>query len=270
MSGIVTPEAVVLDVERAGVASRLLAITLDLLLLAVIWATLATVVASILGSMGGAADSVAGAVAAILFSLGLYLAWFCLFETILQRTPGKAALGLRVVSVDGTPIRFQQAFLRAVLSFVDFFLVPIGFIAVVTTLLSPRDQRLGDLAAGTLVVRERTVSGLLAPANFPPPWGYEGYVASLDLGGMTSDQYGLVRNFLLRAHRLAPNARAHLAIRLANPLSQVLRHTPPPNLHPELFLVCVVAAWQRAHGSTPPPNGAWRTGPSYGSIAPTG
>jgi uncharacterized RDD family membrane protein YckC len=263
-SDIVTPEAVVLDVERAGVASRLLAITIDVLALILVWIGLALAVGWILNAMGESADSVAGAIVAVLFSLGLYLAWFCLFETVLQRTPGKAALGLRVVSLDGTPIRFQQAFLRAVLSLVDFFLIPIGFVAVVTTLLSPRDQRLGDLAAGTLVVRERTVSGLLAPAAFPPPWGYEGYVASLDLGGMTSEQYGVVRNFLLRAHHLAPGARAHLAVRLANPLSGVLRHYPPPNLHPELFLVCVAAAWQRAHAPVPP-NGAWPAAPAYGA-----
>jgi uncharacterized RDD family membrane protein YckC len=245
---------VVLDVERAGVASRLLAMALDLLAVGFVMVMLATLAAAVLADR---LDSIAGAIAAILLSLGIYFAWFCLFETILQRTPGKAALGLRVVSADGTPVRFQQAFLRTVLGLVDFFLVPIGFVAVITVLLSPRDQRLGDLAAGTLVVRERTVSGLLAPAVFPPPWGYEGYVASLDLGGMTSDQYGLVRNFLLRAHHLSPGARAHLAVRLANPLSQLLRHKPPSNLHPELFLVCVAAAWQRAHGTGSASNRAW-------------
>lgn len=247
--GIVTPEAVVLDIERAGVPSRLLAFALDLLALAVIWFLLAWGLVSAVGDL----DGIAGAVIAVLFSVGLYLAWFCGFETWMQRTPGKAALGLRVVSSDGTPVRFVQAFLRAIVGLVDFLLLPFGFIAVASSLLSPRDQRLGDVAAGTLVVRNRTAVRFITPAQFPVPYGYEGYVNALDIGSMTEAQYGVIRTFLLRAHQLSPLARAQLAVRLANPLSRVLRHEPPRNLHPETFLVCVVAAWQRAHGGTAGP-----------------
>jgi uncharacterized RDD family membrane protein YckC len=242
--GIVTPEAVVLDLERAGVASRILAMTLDVLALAFVYFVLFLMALAIFG----AADGVVGAVIAVVASLAAYLAWFCGFETIMGRTPGKSALGLRVISVDGTPVRFPQTFLRAVLGIADFLLLPFGFIAVVTTLLSPRDQRLGDLAAGTLVVRQRAASSLVAPARFPSPHGYEAYVGALDVGAMTVEHYGLVRTFLLRAHHLSPVARVQMAVRLANPLAtNVLRHQPPPYLHPETFLVCVAAAWQRAH-----------------------
>jgi uncharacterized RDD family membrane protein YckC len=251
--GIVTPEAVVLDIERAGVASRVLALTIDLVALAVLWYFLAVGLLTALGDQEG----VAGAIVAILTSIGLYLAWFCGFETWLQRTPGKAALGLRVVSLDGTPVRFIQTFLRALIGVFEFIVIPIGFVAVGTSLLSPLDQRLGDIAAGTLVVRNRTAVRFLAPASFPIPYGFEGYVTSLDLGAMTADQYGLLRTFLLRAHHLTPLARSQMAVRLANPMSRVLRHTPPPGLHPETFLVCVVAAWQRTHGAGPPPLPTW-------------
>jgi uncharacterized RDD family membrane protein YckC len=246
--GIVTPEAVVLDVERAGVASRLLAIALDVVALAVVYTVLLVAVVAIFDDVEG----VAGAALTIVASLGIYLGWFCGFEAILQRTPGKAALGLRVVSLDGTPVRFVQAFLRAIMGVVDFLLVPFGFVAIVSTLLSRNDQRLGDLAAGTLVVRQRTAAGFVAPAVFPPPPGYEPYVAALDVGRMTSEQYGLVRTYLLRAHHLHPWARVTMAVRLANPISQILHHHPPPHLHPETFLVCVAAAWQRSHGTAGP------------------
>jgi hypothetical protein len=176
----------------------------------------------------------------------------------MQRTPGKAALGLRVVSTDGTPVRFVQTFLRALVGVIDFVVPPIGFTAVVSCLLSPRDQRLGDVAAGTLVVRDRTASHTAAaPAQFPVPYGFEGYVAQLDITAMSEEQYGLVRTFLLRAHQLTPLARAQMAVRLANPMSRVLHHQPPRNLHPETFLVCVVAAWQRAHGGGPPALPRW-------------
>ena len=251
--GIVTPEAVVLDIERAGVPSRVLALSLDFLALAIIWYLLALGLITTLGEV----DGVAGAVFAVLTSIGLYLLWFCGFETWMQRTPGKAALGLRVVSADGTPVRFVQTFLRALIGIVDFLVPPVGFTAVASCLLSPRDQRLGDIAAGTLVVRNRSAVQFYAPASFPIPYGFEGYVNSLDLGAMTEAQYGLLRNFLLRAHRMTPVARGQLAVRLVNPMSRVLRHDPPRGLHPETFLVCVVAAWQRAHGSGPPPLPSW-------------
>lgn len=251
--GIVTPEAVVLDVERAGVPSRVLALAIDLAALGLLWFGLAWALLGMFGEMEG----IAGAVVAVLLSFGLYLAWFCGFETMMQRTPGKAALGLRVVSTDGTPVRFVQSFLRALVGVFDFLVPPVGFTAVASCLLSPRDQRLGDVAAGTLVVRDRTASRTALPAQFPVPYGFEGYVTQLDVAGMSEAQYGLVRTFLLRAHQLSPLARAQMAVRLANPLSQTLHHQPPRNLHPETFLVCVAAAWQRAHGGGPPPVPTW-------------
>ena len=244
---IITPEAVVLDLERASVASRTLAIALDGLAMVVAWGLLALMTAMLVGF-----DGAAVAVWYVLASVLIVFAWFCGFETLWHgRTPGKAALGLRVVGADGTPIRFQQAFLRAVLGFVDFLLVPVGFVAVVTVLLSPRDQRLGDMAAGTIVVRERSAQSYVAPAWFPPPPGFEGYAASLDVAALDEGTYGLVRSYLLRLPELTPGARDHLAVRLANPLAVRMGHTPPPNVAPHAFLACVAAAWQRAHGVRP-------------------
>lgn len=240
---IVTPEAVVLDFERAGVASRTLAIVLDVLFLAIGQVILLMFVAA---AVAGNQDVVITVVAA-LSGLGGYLAYFTGFEAGMQRTPGKMILGLRVIGADGTPVRFQQAFLRAVVGIFEFLMVPIGFVAVVVTLFSPRDQRVGDMAANTLVVRENQGAGLVASARFWPPPGYEAYAGSIDVGTMKTEHYELVRRFLLRAHLLNQVARAQLAVKLANPLAKVLNHTPPQYVHPELFLVCVAAAWQQAH-----------------------
>jgi hypothetical protein len=173
-------------------------------------------------------------------------------------------MGLRVVSADGTTVRFQQAFLRAAVGIVDFFLLPIGFVAVVSVLLSPRDQRLGDMAAGTIVVRERAASRYVAPAWFTPPPGWERYAASLDVAALDEATYGLVRAFLLRVYDLSAGARDHLAVRLANPIAVRMGHTPAPYVHPHVFLVCVAAAWQRDRGGNP--YGA----PIGGSAAATG
>lgn len=253
---IITPEAVVLDFDRAGVASRTLAMAVDVLALGVTWLVVVLAVGLTVGLDGSGA-----ALFYVLFSLLLLLSWFWGFETLLRgRTPGKGALGLRVVGVDGTPIRFQQAFLRAAVGIVDFLLLPVGCIAVLTVLMSPRDQRLGDMAAGTLVVRERSARSYVAPVWFPPPPGYERYTSTLDVGALDAEAYEVIRSYLLRLHELTPAARDHMAVRLANPVAVRMRHTPAQFLHPQAFLVCVAAAWQQAHGLRPPP--VWQAAPA--------
>jgi uncharacterized RDD family membrane protein YckC len=253
---IVTPEAVVIDLERANVASRTLAMVIDVLALAATWGVLALVVLLALG------DSDLGPpLWYALASLLLVFLWFPGFETLWGRTPGKAALGLRVVSADGTPVRFQQAFLRAVVGLVDFLLVPVGVIAVVSVMLSSREQRLGDLAAGTLVVRERSAHPDVAAVWFRPPPGYEAYAGSLDVAALDAEAYELIRSYLMRAGELTPGARDHLAVRIANPVAVRMQHMPPRQLHPYAFLICVAAAWQRSHGVPPQP--AVATPPGY-------
>jgi len=240
----------VLDFERAGVASRTIAIAIDFLALAITMLALLLLANLVLGDLGTGAGA---AVVAIVASLAMVIAWFTAFETLWRgRTLGKAAMGLRVVSADGTTVRFQQAFLRSAVGIVDFFLIPVGFVAVVTVLLSPRDQRLGDMAANTLVVRERSASAVVAPAWFQPPPGWAQYTASIDVSALDEPVYGLVRSYLLRTNELAGNARDHMAVRIANPVALRIGHTPPPNVHPHMFLVCVAAAWQRAHSGGPP------------------
>jgi uncharacterized RDD family membrane protein YckC len=247
----VTPEAVVLDYERAGVASRAIALLLDLLALGVV---VGLVLLAALAIAGDELDGTAGAAVALVSGLVAVAAWFCGFEAGWRgRTLGKAAMGLRVVGADGTPERFQQAFLRAAVGLIDLFLVPVGFVAVVSCLISPRDQRLGDMAAGTLVVRERSAGGDVAPAWFRPPPGWEGYAASLAVDAIDEAAYTVIRNFLLRVPHLTPDARRHLAVRIANPVAVRMGHAPPPGVHPQTFLECVAAAWQHRHVAGPPP-----------------
>jgi uncharacterized RDD family membrane protein YckC len=246
---IITPEAVVLDFERAGVASRTIAFAIDVLALA---ATLFVLLLIVWLAVDGDSSGGGEALVAVLTSLVMVIVWFTAFETMWRgRTLGKAAMGLRVVSADGTTVRFQQAFLRAAVGIVDFLLLPIGFVAVVSVLLSPRDQRLGDMAAGTIVLRERAATAYVAPAWFTPPPGWERYAASLDVAALDEATYGLVRSFLLRVYELSAGARDHLSVRLANPIAVRMGHTPPSYVHPHVFLMCVAAAWQRDRGINP-------------------
>ena len=261
---IITPEAVVLDFERAGAASRVIAVTIDGLALGF---TLALLLWASVAVLGQSFEGAGAALFATFTSLGMVIVWFCAFETLWRgRTPGKAVMGLRVISADGTGVRFQQTFLRAAMTLVDFFLVPIGFIAVVAVLLSPRDQRLGDMAASTLVVRERSASTFVAPVWFAPPMGWEGYARSLDVSGLDDQTYGLVRSYLLRVHELGGGARDHLAVRIGNPVAVAIGHRPPAYVHPHLFLTCVAAAWQLAHGGVGPAAVSTPAGVGYGPI----
>ena len=254
-SGIVTPEAVVLEFETAGMASRMLAALLDSVIqfLALIAVLLAAAGLDRLGlDLGG--------VGTAFLYIVLFLLLFAYpagFETLWRgRTPGKAALGLRVVTVEGAPIRFRHAAIRAILGLIDKYVLS-AVPGVLSLLLSRRNQRLGDLVGGTLVLRER--SGAKAPhaVAFSPPPGLEAYVATLDVSALDRAEYVTIRSFLLRSATLAPPARDALARQLATPLLGRLRTTPPPGLPPELFLVCVAAAHQRRHA--PPATAAFQS-----------
>jgi uncharacterized RDD family membrane protein YckC len=240
-AGIVTPEAVVLDFELAGLASRAVARLLDLLIQGAAMLALGIAVGLALTGSAGVVLLVVGFAAVI-------LGYPVLVETLMRgRSPGKAALGLRVVTVEGAPIAPRHAFIRSILGLVDFLLPPGGLLAVASSLLSPRGQRLGDLVAGTMVLRERTAVGPALAVWFSPPAGLEAYAGNLDVSSVTSEQFGVIRAFLLRVSELTPESRVAMAFRLAEPVKEAMHHQPPPGVHPEQFLVAVAAAYQRRH-----------------------
>ena len=248
---VVTPEAVPLDLEPAGLGSRFLALIVDW---AVQGAVATALVLAVLAAASG--DGAGPALALVLLLLFLVLFGYpAVSETLWRgRTVGKLALGLRVVTVEGGPVRFRHAAIRAALGMVDFYITA-GAGAVMSVLFTVRNQRLGDLVAGTIVLRERT--GLPAPkaVTFAVPHGLEGYAATLDANAVRAEDYGAVRAFLLRAGALRPDVRYDLAVKLATPLVTRLGTRPPEGTRPEDFLACVAAAYQ--HRSTAPPS----TGP---------
>lgn len=244
-SHIVTPEAVVLEFEPAGVASRLLAYLLDLGAQFFVLSTVLNVLG--LGALGG--DTIQGIVIALM-AISVFATIFgypVVGETFWRgRTLGKAALGLRVVTVEGGPVTFRHAAIRSMFVVVDVFSM-FGLVGLLSMMFTKRSQRLGDLVAGTIVLRERTTTpaALLMPVRFAPPPGLEGYAASLATGAMSHEEYGAVRSLLLRASSLPRAVRASLAQDIAEPIAKRLRVTPPSNVAPEVFLVCVAAAYQR-------------------------
>jgi uncharacterized RDD family membrane protein YckC len=252
--GIVTPEAVLLEFETASVGSRALAQGIDV---GVRLAAM-SVVTTAVGLSGTVEDRTTAIVVVLVSAFLLLFGYPALFEARFDgRTVGKRAMGLRVVTVDGAPISFRHSSIRSVLAIIDFLLPPIGVVATWTVLLSSRNQRVGDLLAGTIVLRERTGARLPIPVSFPPLAGYESYARSLDVGALRPEQYAVVRSFLTRVNDLDPAARARIGYKLANPIAIEMHHTPPAGVTPEAFLVSVAAAYQLRLGGPPVPLPPW-------------
>ena len=243
-TGIVTPECVVLEFRTAGLATRSLAKLIDLLLMALM--SVAVVLLALLG-----ASTLGETAAVVVVSIGLFVTLLLVPAMVETRwngvTPGKGALGLRVITVEGGPISFRHALVRGLLQLGE---LPTGA-AMLVALSTPRSQRLGDLAAGTFVISERAALHNTVPVAFFPPPGLETYCASLDTSAVSSAQFLLVRNFLLRVADLDPQVRLALATRFADALRVTCSTQPPPSVTAEMFLICVASSYQIHHGGLP-------------------
>ncbi|ANI58756.1 putative RDD family membrane protein YckC [Pseudomonas sp. PvR086] len=154
-----TPEGIDLPLRPAGLMVRALAFTIDLGLRGLILGLLFMVLA-FLGKLGAGLGSI------LLFVVSWW--YMVLFEVLNQgRSPGKQWMGLRVVHDDGTPIGWSASLLRNLLRFVD--MLPFGyFLGAISCLQHPTFKRLGDLAAGTLVIyREQPLTRPQLP-DAPP------------------------------------------------------------------------------------------------------
>jgi uncharacterized RDD family membrane protein YckC len=257
--GVVTPEAVVLDLPTASPGTRVLARLLDVLITLVVFYALVVLV--------GTTGILGGTVSFIMSAFGL-VAVILVYPVLMEglwggRTLGKAALGLRVVRTDGVPIGLVQAALRGALGLVEVW-GTLGSLGFIVMLFSGRDQRLGDMAAGALVLRERQ-GRALRPVELLVPPGCEQLVMTLDVGAMSADDYELVRSFLVRWRDFAGQQRVAVAATVAGPLWQRFRHPIPAGLGPDYYLACLGAAYQYRHqsGQAAPAQPQW--GNPYGT-----
>lgn len=190
---IETPEGVELRLRVAGPVARSLAWLIDLLIRGAVYFVLAMGLSQ-LGKFG---------IGLLLVSLFLF-EWFypVLFEVYRHgQTPGKRALGLRVVDDDGTPVGWSASMIRNLLRFVDFLPVLYGF-GLVSMLLHADFKRLGDIAAGTRVVYQDGKSH--APAVPDDAARAPRYPLNLD-------EQRAVIGFAERSHSLSPERSAELA-----------------------------------------------------------
>ncbi len=241
MSQLVTGEAVALDVRTAGLPSRMVAALIDGLLQGVLFFVLFLLTLAFGIARGGAALGALIIVSVVVAFLGYPVA----FETLMRgRTPGKAAMGLRVVRDDAGPIAFRQAFVRGLIGLVVERPGISSFSAgVITSLVRTDGKRLGDLFAGTVVISERVV-GTAGPA-LPMPPQLAGWASTLDLSRLPDDLALSVRSFLGRQGQLTEQARTDLGNRLVAAVSATVTPPAPAGTPGWAYLTAVLAERRR-------------------------
>ncbi len=239
---IATPEGVDVDLTLAGIGSRFIAALIDTFIKLIALGGFFIFLFGGAGLLGGDDLTSLGAAAFYVVAFLILFGYDVFFETLSSgRTPGKRWTGLRVVRVGGRPVGFVASSIRNMVRIVDF-LPSLYLVGMITAIAAPMNQRLGDLAAGTVVVRERPVE-MTSHAAPPLPSELPEGVEAWDVGAITMDDLATIRRFLERRAELAPHARAHLAQELANRLHQKVVGAPP--LAPETFLELVSVAKAR-------------------------
>ncbi len=213
-----TPEQVVLDYEIAGIGSRALAATFDLaILLGIIF--LLAVIFQLWPKQGSTWARAALGLAAF----GVIWGYYTLFEGLWRgQTPGKRALGLRVIRDTGHGIGLADAAARNLLRAADM-LPPPYLLGALLVAVHPKAKRLGDLVAGTVVVRDRPVA--LAAAAEPGEPG-----ATLETAGapeLLDEEFRLLREFAERSASLPPETRDRLARQIAARFAPRYPNRPP-------------------------------------------
>jgi len=271
---VVTGEAVVLDVQCAGFPSRIAALLIDLVIQIAALAVV-LIIATATGISGAAA---AGLV--VTAYVAIVIGYATAFETLTRgRTPGKMAMGLRAISDDGSPVRFRQALVRALAGLIEIWSwigAPIGLI---TSIISARGKRLGDVFAGTYVISERAPRRAALPpalAVVPPPLlGWAQVAETSRLSDQTAEAAG---SYLRRLGELTPAARDSLGYQLAAAVAGQVSPLPPPGTPPAAYLAAVLAirrqrdqAWlahvQAGHAGGPAPAGPGSAASAAGGAA---
>ena len=219
---MITGEGVAVEVPVASVAARMASGAID------VFVTLVVLIAGVF-AIGFVAGGVSDAVLGVLF-IGLSVLAFIVLPTAVEtltrgRSLGRMALGLRTLRDDGGPTTFRHALVRGLVGYVEIYLL-LGVPAVIASMVHPRAKRLGDMAAGTIVISQRAALRLTPPPPMPPalmPWALSADIAALPSGLTVA-----IRQFLARAPGLSPASRQTASARPRPPLARGAAARPRP------------------------------------------
>lgn len=266
---IETPELVAIEMPLAGIGSRFIAILVDSLILGGALILLGVLFVFIVASLAAAGLNSATWGIGILILIFFLLNWgyFALFEAFNNgRTPGKRVAKIRVIHQSGRGISFVESLGRNLVRFIDY--LP-GFygVGIVVIFLNKRSQRLGDMVAGTLVVREsdveapvwsegtsRTLTAAALAANSPVslsgssqavsgPWGGPPHLSLVlpasALAKLAGSDLEVLEGFFQRRLDMDLATRGVLAGRIASALCAKSGLTIPAEASVETFLEAV-------------------------------
>lgn len=236
---LVTGEAVALDLPAASVGLRILSGIIDyLIVMALVFGL--SMAATVLTAQ---LDDALGAAVMLLAVVAAYVGYPVTMETLTRgRTVGKMAVGTRTVRDDAGPITFRHALARALVGVVEVYFLW-GVPAIVACVVSGRGKRLGDVAAGTYVVRERLNSVLPPPVPMPPH--LVGWAQSADIARLPDGLATTVRTFLPAAFGMDPQARSRMGRTVLDEVMLYVSPAPPPGNHPEYVLAAITAERRR-------------------------
>lgn len=218
-----TPEGIDLELTLAGLGSRVAAAVIDACIRGVLYIAIFWVLAQLADLLELGTLMIAIYIPVIFL---VETGYDILFETLSSgQTPGKRMNGLRVLRADGGPVELRTSAVRNILRIVDG--IATGFIAgTLSVLISPKNQRLGDLAAGTVVVRDRRrpiqQAGHLIYREHPTLPDFVAWDAS----AVTTVEMAAVRRFLDRRATLSPDHRRRIAADLASRLQAKVAGAP--------------------------------------------
>jgi uncharacterized RDD family membrane protein YckC len=232
---IETPERVPLHFALASIGNRFLAVAIDHAI-QLLTAGLIVLAAAILASFSFTEQLISGlpkwvyALSTILLFL-LVDTYFAFFEWIWNgQTPGKRWMKLRVIREDGRPITFWEASVRNLLRSFDMFPGVFYSVGLISVFSSSRDQRIGDMVGGTVVVREREAEAPAFSHLFTSPVSdpalrrsFKPVDFTASLNSLTESEIEVVETFLRRRWELPDFPRQWMAWRVALPILYKLR-----------------------------------------------
>ncbi|MGI0491924.1 RDD family protein [Alkalinema pantanalense CENA528] len=252
-----TPESVALEFTLAGIGSRAFALLVDYHILALVivvflllWLALSFQLTEYLLQLNIDYSGLSNWLIAIPFLIVfvIFVGYFIFFETLWKgQTPGKKWAKIRVIQDNGQPVSLRQATLRALLRPIDDTLF-LGFVFIV---LGKQEKRIGDWAAGTVVVQEELppVGSAAFPLSGQAQEVADRLLAVADLTQLLPDDFAIVREYLQRRNQLSADAKATTSLNLAKQVQKVLTLDKLPfDMTPDLFLEGVYLAYQQQFG----------------------
>ncbi len=250
---LLTPESVELDFTLAGIGSRALALLIDYQILGLSLALFWWLLSLFLNQLTNYLDSLEldysqvplwVLAIGLLASFVIYTGYFVWFEVLWQgQSPGKRITKIRVIRDNGQPVRLAQATLRALLRPIDDIL----FVGAFFIFFGPREKRIGDWVAGTLVVetaRSRPQKTLLVSDAAQQLARQLPKIT--DLAQLLPDDFAIISEYLHRRSHMATKAKSDLSLKLAREIRAIINLAEiPPGLTSDQFLEAVYLAYQQ-------------------------